>query len=616
MGWMQELCNTYEKASDFVGKEDDTGTILLPIAHSTQNAQIEVTIDVKGEFCDARILGKGEGVTIIPVTEDSGSRSSGITPHPLFDKLCYIAGDYTDFCDGKTQEFFDAYIKQLDDWYLFGCHPYIEAVYHYLKMKTLIEDLVKTGILVLNVENKIDDSVKVGNVAQSEAFVRFRIRTDPKVGSGIGEIWKESEVYDDYIRYYLTKITKTDLDYITGKQIPCSDKQPSKIRNSADKAKLISANDTSGFTYRGRFTGREEALSLGYIPSQKAHNALKWLIERQGYRRNDRAIVVWNPEMKEVPNWWEDTYGYFKEETETDFSASYAYKVREAIKGKYCDLDNKNADIVVMVMDAATPGRLSITYYRKIMGSTFLQKLIDWHTSCIWSMRYRRDKNGKPVVMAPTVEDIVKIAYGHEQNEKLSVDDKLKNITIERLFPCIIDGKKIPEDIMCAAVERANNPLAYNTRNRNKIMDITCALLNKKYGKDKGENIMALDRNSEDIDYLYGRLLAVAHKMEYDTYTDEEKGKRDTNADRYRNRMVQNPNRTWMLIYGRLLDSYRKKLSVKAQTFYQKEIQQICDLMNPKVVSEKGRLNEQYLIGYNCELSYLYTSHKDINEEE
>ncbi len=33
-------------------------------------------------------------MTIIPVTEKSGSRTAGKEPHPLCDNLRYLAGDY------------------------------------------------------------------------------------------------------------------------------------------------------------------------------------------------------------------------------------------------------------------------------------------------------------------------------------------------------------------------------------------------------------------------------------------------------------------------------------------------------------------------------------------
>lgn len=54
------------------------------------------------------------------------------------------------------------------------------------------------------------------------------------------------------------------LCYATGELLSATYKHPSKIRNSGDKAKLISSNDESGFTYRGRFSGKEKALSVSY----------------------------------------------------------------------------------------------------------------------------------------------------------------------------------------------------------------------------------------------------------------------------------------------------------------------------------------------------------------
>ena len=89
---------------------------------------------------------------------------------------------------------------------------------------------------------------------------------------------------------------------MTGQVIPCTDKHPSKIRNSADKAKLISANDKSGFTFRGRFADKQQALSVGYEISQKAHNALKWLIAKQGYKNGDQVILTWETKRLKAAN--------------------------------------------------------------------------------------------------------------------------------------------------------------------------------------------------------------------------------------------------------------------------------------------------------------------------
>ena len=61
---------------------------------------------------------KEDAVTIIPVTEDSSSRGAGINPHPLADKLIYIAGDYPKYADVKksdNSDYYNAYIESLKE---------------------------------------------------------------------------------------------------------------------------------------------------------------------------------------------------------------------------------------------------------------------------------------------------------------------------------------------------------------------------------------------------------------------------------------------------------------------------------------------------------------------
>lgn len=607
MGWIQALYETYEKSRNLVGKADGAGHILLPIAHSTQNAQLEVVIDLKGNYKSARVVEKADAVTIIPVTEDSGSRSSGIAPHPLFDKLCYIAGDYGSFYDKKhAEKYYEAYINQLEKWVQGGCHPYVNAIFEYLNKNTVIKDLCTDGVLLLDESGKLDETVKLSALPQVDAFVRFRIQDSEVIGTGA--VWSETEVYDDYIRHYLTTVDEHDLDYITGEFIPCSEKQPSKIRNSADKAKLISANDSSGFTYRGRFDSRDQALSLGYLPSQEAHNALKWLLARQGYTRFGTAIVAWNTNDTPQPDWDKDSDEILGEDgLIAEVGEGYAGEVKKALQGKYADFYTENPDMVVMALGAATPGRLAITYYREMSGSDFLDRLSRWHGTCVWRMGYKRMEDKSARVMSPRPEDIVDAAYGKERNGKLTVDDKLKKETLERLLPCIIDGKKLPQDIVLAAVNNASNPIAFSGYNRAKVRDITCALIQKKWidsGKREGV-ILGLDRKETNRDYLYGRLLAVADKLESDTFSKEERGKRDTNVTRYASMMKQNPVKTWGIINEKL-KPYRKKLDAGVQVWYAKQFQEICDLFTLESFEAPGQLGEAYFLGFNCQMAELY----------
>lgn len=93
MSWMQKLYETYNRCESSIGKPDDQ-IPLLPICHTTQKAHIEITIDADGNFLGASVVPKKDARTIIPCTESSGGRTSGEAPHPLCDKLQYVAQDY------------------------------------------------------------------------------------------------------------------------------------------------------------------------------------------------------------------------------------------------------------------------------------------------------------------------------------------------------------------------------------------------------------------------------------------------------------------------------------------------------------------------------------------
>ena len=100
MGWIERCCQTYEKNLDQVGKPSASirfgwdAPILLPVAHTTQKVNVEISLTANGDFCMARVLQPDEMTTVIPCTEKSCARTSGAVPHPLVDKLQYIAGDY------------------------------------------------------------------------------------------------------------------------------------------------------------------------------------------------------------------------------------------------------------------------------------------------------------------------------------------------------------------------------------------------------------------------------------------------------------------------------------------------------------------------------------------
>jgi CRISPR-associated protein Csd1 len=606
LSWIQKLYDTYENCSSEVGiVKDLEKTPLLPIAHSTQNAQIEIVLNGQGGFISAKILEKNESITIIPVTEASATRSSGIAPHPLCDKLQYVAGDYAQYVvKKKGEEFYDKYINQLQKW----CdsaysNPKVCAVFRYLEQKKLIADLIKQQILVCDETGFLKKGVKLGVGEQSDAFVRFRVEI-PQVDESA--VWLDKEVYQSYIQYYTSLQEKLDLCYVKGQEVPCSEKHPAKVRNTADKAKLISANDESGFTYRGRFSDKSQAVSIGYETSQKAHNALRWLIEKQGYKNGDQVILAWGTNNQQLPEIFEDTQsGFFgiEEEPVVSTESDFARRLASAISGYRCDLDIKS-EIIIIGLDSATTGRLSITYYREFNGDDFLNRIENWHRTCAWKHSYKNipdgfDEKGKAkfkriaFIGAPSPKAITLVAYGDK------VSDKLKKATVERLLPCIVDGARLPYDIVNSAVNRASNPVSMEHWEWDKALTITCSLI-KKHRSDKFKEVwkMALDENQTDRSYIFGRLLAIAQQIEgYALSTAGEK--RETNAERLMHQFKLYPYKTWGIITDKLRP-YTARLGDKGKKLVELMTSVNANLPYEDFTSSK-KLEDSYILGYYCQ---------------
>lgn len=646
MAWLKTLAETYDVYEDLAGVDKNDQPVLLPISHSTFNAQIEVIIDPEGNFHDARKLEKGrDAVTIIPVTEDSAARSSGIAPHPLCDKLCYIAGDYTLYTGDNKEKYYEAYIEQLKDWAESAyTHPMIEAVYRYLDRKSLIQDLVMSKVLDLDDEGRLTDAFKIQGLGQTGANVRFRV-----LGGGMPqEVWKNQELYRKYSAFYQHKTGEIKLCYASGAMESCSDKHPAKIRNSGDKAKLISGNDESGFTYRGRFTAKEQAACIGYDVSQKAHNALRWLIQKQGYTRDESAIVCWmiNRDMR-LPDLMQDSVNAYRDmdDFDLDFDDLDTFEMNGNAKhdtGKYfAEQFNKAVNgyagkikvedkIAVIALDAATTGRLSVVYYDEMGGRQYMDAILNWQQHCKWrrTVKAGNAEEGKRHVTCectPSPRDMALAAFGVQRSEWLEADGKLIRATIKRLLPCIT-GKEvdIPSNIIRAAAQRASMPPTTKEKEYvwyNDVLCVVCAMIRFNY--ERGNRTMEnfLSDNVNDRNVLFGRLLAVYDYMEQRAMferdeTGKVKDRRMTNAKRYWNAYSSRPAKTFMTIKQNLV-AYEKKLKDYELSRFEEWTGEIMAHMDESSFNNAA-LTEMYLPGYYQQMEYMKAAFrkKDSAEEE
>lgn len=678
MNWLLRLSETYDNCSEAIGKiekkkiknKEVALTPLLPICHTMQNAHIEVTLDEAGTFLSAKVVDKDDAPTLIPCTESSESRS-GKMPinHPFADKLQYVAGDFADFGGVVTSGFknakepFESFLSELEQWVSYSPNTKLSAVLAFLRQRSLMSKLIaleifptcKVGnaVCVLNKwtgsreEKPKIFSVLPQNGTPFDSFVRWKVDVRDNL---LSDCSSDPELWASWIEYYLKHCRSGELNryfgkkimnsserrvcignysggelhsaicFINGKNMPIGRLHNSGIRNSADGSKLISGNDSSGFTFRGKFLNDFESASIGLETSQKAHNALRWLIARQGRRFGDLNIVTWATIGELPPDPFKSSFDLFivpssvaDEESDSDllddkpqkkkakksktpivvYSAKQcADKLNSMLSGyagKFSD-DDAN-QVVIMAIDSATPGRMAIRYYRELKGSEFLDRVREWHESCAW---YQYFGVNKQFVGAPAPRDIAQAAYG----KKLDTKDKLLGATVSRLLPCIMEAAPIPRDLVESCVRRASQRISKEFWEWSKSLGIACSLFRHQYKERKYTMEYETDRNTRD--YLYGSLLAIAEHIE-ERALHLAKEKRDTHAAKLMQRFAERPFSTWRTIELQLTPSI-SRLRNNRPTVHQR-LKSLLDETYSRF--EKGEdvqdhpLSGEFLIGYH-----------------
>lgn len=606
MSWLNDLYLTYEACKSEAGVVKEGQPLLLPIAHLTQNAQLEVVLDEEGRFDRAYRVDKEDAVTVIPVTEDSSSRSGkAVFPHPLCDKLEYIAGDYGDFVSGSKKEKYDKYIVQLEAWAQSKYSlPQVRTVCQYLRKGMLMHDLLEAGFFTYEGGQIIAE--KQQGVALADWFVRFAVEIP---GQPESRLYCDPQVFDSYIEFYLSSQENRELCYVSGETVPCSEKHPAKIRNTADKAKLISSNNASGvLTFKGRFNDSSQVASVSYEISQKAHSALRWLIAKQAcLRMGEQVFVVWSVEKPEMKSPFEELYWEEEERAYTD--DAYSDWVRKAIWGPGDPPGDKDF-VMVMGVEAATTGRLSVPFYQKYGAKQFITNITKWKTETCWLNR--SNKKQALVPWSPSVIEIVKLVAG-EKNEKFN-----KSVR-ERLLPCIVEGRRLPYDVVLSALGQAVNPSHYKDYwEWNKVVTITCALLRKwqiERGDRKEEHGMSLDTESKDRSYIFGQLLATAEMLERSALamgsSNNKEVLRNTAAEKYFVRFQRYPVETWNTIRNQL-NSYMMKLKNAGKPFYINKINELTDRLD---LTQRDKLDPTFLQGYSSQImEYRYSKKTEQDE--
>lgn len=597
MGLMQKAYETYENHKHLVGVPIEGKSTLIPVSHISQKAQIEITIDAEGNFISAKAVPKDDAQTIIPVSEGSGSRS-GRTPeaHPLCDQLKYIASYNT--------ELHDDYLNKLTAWYSSEySHPKVSAVYKYVLSDTILADLERAQIIKLKPDGTLDDG-SIAATKYEKCTVRWCV-----IGAGDKICcWEDKSLMDAYIAYYHPR-GQSNVCMISGENTVMSTIHPKGTVARQNLAKLISANDSEGMTYRGRFTELSQALTVGFEASQKAHLALRWVIENQGFSAGSRTIVCWNPEGNKVHSIADNL---FDEENDIVEPSDYRALLAKTICGYRNELP-AHSDVVIASFDAATQGRLSVTYYNELKASDYYDRIENWYDTCCW-------QNKNEGIMSPMLVDIAVCAFGSERSKFIELDEKVKSEQVQRLFSCVMDKAHIPYYLVDALVQRASMPMVYNKRyNYEKVLFTACALIRKYYNDKAGmeEWKLKLDPNKNDLSYQFGRLLAVADKIERDYYYIHKDKTRATNAMRLQSAFCQRPFHTFRILDESMKKGYLPRLGPSKRIAYKCIVADVMEKISDFPEEEWNRpLKDTYLMGYYLQLNELYKSNKQNDMEE
>ena len=660
MSWMQKLYRTYEYVQEQGLNDED---LALPF-HMSKAVHLKVILNDKAELVGVERFDVKKQVPI-QVTEKSSKRAgSTIASYALHDSLQYIAktaGNYltieylskvaekdngkkwkeflagTDeykqkFADtekAKYKDCFEFYEKQLSGWAEFGNLKEINIVLQYIQKGSLIEDLLEKQIFSFK-----DNILSAGKDDPFSLTIVWavEISNDPH-----SDLWSKNSIKKQWIEYQESQSgeerEQPELCYITGERDYAAKAYP-KIEGNA---KLVSANDTSGFTFLGRFLSDKQAVALGRDVSQKAFNMLKWLIKRQGIRNGDQVTVAWAISGKPVPSPMKDISSELdwadidnwdisavenpdeiaaqrppeNSEASPEWSVNIGRSAAEIIKKKlhgYRKELKEYEQISLIMLDSATPGRMALTYYQEFLPADYFANLDAWIDDFSWYQRYSIEvQNGKKIdkrtqwrFVPPSPYSIAEAVYGK------SLSDTLKKQLYARLLPVIVGGTSvpIPEDLVRQSFQAACNPNGCENWEWQRNIGVACALY--KGWRARHHDLsqrrtypMSLDTQNCSRDYLYGRLLAVAENTEsYALYLAGEK--RATTAERYMQRFAEHPFATWRNI-ELALKPYQERLRNNGKDTGTQAIGEIMELFATDDFTCDDKLSGEFLLGYHCQ---------------
>lgn len=646
MSLLTSLYNTYERLLeqgdiDNIRNLNQPGrAVLLPVFHSNKRAAtakdiVEITIDENGAFITAEYLPKDDTI-IFPITEKSIVRSSSPAAHPISDSLSYV----TDTFDQKK---YDIYLHEISSWQVYDSNNvFLKAIYQYVLKNTLIEDMVnavwpksthiveKKNIIVTYLENGKEKKEKI----PEKLFLTFKLQTRNGADVTVSTDQTLHQSYVDYVRE-MNRSKPQNICDISGDLTYCSDKH----RPLFGTAKLISVSNHKE-TYKGRIQDGTKLISIGYETSQKIHNMIKYLSENSNTSirlKNDSLFITWSGQnidkahiditekqvFSEAMNNDDDeeiNTRYIKKSKKTNNDYTIREKEAEIIADSlngYLEqntYDFQNAQYFIAELSKVSNGRVSIKYFRELKMSDLAEKLSNWYATTNWQYGSGQYKK----IMSPSFYQIALKTYGHFENDRIVLrKDEMVNNVIENLVRCIIDGQRIPLNIIQQMQHNLQKRVTYKNTWLN-LVETACSLFKKYQWDYKQKEVKSeLDEHNKNRSYLYGRLAALYEAIELNASPENEKNKL-TNMEKYWSQFMKYPAQTHEIIQSNI-PPYRDRLKKNSYGLYRYYDQYLGDIINDiedigLTARERNQsVDEEFIFGYYSQRKALYTA-KDKNK--
>lgn len=641
MSLWSNLLQTYDavQAATGISSAENDGApdarkTLLPVYHTTMKTQLLVEIDYNAQLRGIEKDNKPFDI-IIPCTEQSAGRSGrNPKPHPLCDQLQYVDSAYD---VDKHRE----YMEQLDEWK--GDNVKLNAIYRYLAEHSVIDDARAQGV---DIQSEKDS--KIG--------VRFSVMVPG--GDHVPHTWQDPEIRDLWIAHQKHQGKRLGTDMLGAELYVPSSNFPKNIVSVNGNAKLISANDATNFTFRGRYVDRDEALIIDALASQKIHSTLKWLVGNNGTITGTQAIVIWAVDSKPIEHIvdcfgdsfdvdeslpdYDDRTDYDKlQEAYGQTEINYAERFGKLLRGyggnPSLDWMRKHERrIAIAIFDAATTGRLSVTFYRELTENEYIENVLQWHKDSAWPLTRRNqagidalknpDDARKAAVIplsiryigTPSFVDIINCIYDDDER----VGDRyvrFKKKVEKQLVECMFGNNSLPGSFLRQAFYRVIRPNGYdNAAAWRRDFEIACSMWKKHFveedskcpEQERNPITMALDKERDDRDYLYGRLLALADGFEYRILMQQGGSGtvgRSTNAVRLMSNFAAKPYVTWKNIWTQLTPyiNYAWNHAPGIAKSFQNDIDEVMSLFNDGDIENNDALSPLFLFGYSHQRKYL-----------